>query len=301
MQAPDRAPNRALILEDARYWLGTITEANGYPLTVATVGEELLTAEEVGEDLPYLAVCPAATSPPPRYEYGGHREVFFDFVVIGHVRADSPTEREVIIAELEQAAHDALHKDPRRDGWAVDTLQIAGASSDEGVPARESRGGMVASFSATYRCNFHPQDETEVEMAHGELYQTAAIATPLTPGTFVPVNGTVELGDVRDFDEPANGRLRYTGIRARDFIVEAVGSALGNTAFDAILRLRINGVSVAKSQVRCAVDTAGRQPFAVRAILTLQPNDYVDLAVDGTGATATIEDLNLTALQVPKF
>jgi hypothetical protein len=206
-----------------------------------------------------------------------------------------------LIAALEQAVADVLQIDPRRDGWAVDTVQVTGPLSDEGVPSREARGGMVASFSTTYRTNFHPQDESEIRMAHGELFQTASAPTTLSPGTYVLVAGTTQLGSAKDFDQLSNGRLRYTGIKTRDFIVDVSASMLGNASFDAAFRLRQNGTSVAKSQIRRAVAAAGRQSVAVRAVLTLATNDIVDLAVDAAGTTVTAEDLNLTATQVPKF
>lgn len=320
----DLAPNRTLILEDFRYWISQVSEANGDDCTVRTVLEEMVPFDQVekpetqsGPVFPAVCVFESETTPPMNYESFGCREEWLDVAIVLHVDATTTTEKKLYLDELQAAIVAKLAIDRRRDGWAVDTKQFQPTRDDAAVLAKQGVNGATATGVMMFRCNFYPDDDTEQAMAQGEIYQTVVVATPITPGTFVPVNGTtisevagagVPPNILTDFSmsdvngTPVVGRLRYTGRKSRWFQVEASGSLIANASNQCQLRLRKNGASIAKTEVSMQTSATERRTFDVRGMVYLATDDYVDLAVDSAALTSvTLQALILSANQSPKF
>lgn len=168
---PSTTRNRESILADIKTTLQGITTANGYDSDVKLVEQERRTYEEVERSrMPWIGFWPALTQPPVvPYPFGQYAKIL-EVEVWAHVATDQDptteagrTERIQRLGRLEEDILVALDVDPTRGGYAVDTLQVAPASTDEGVPDQvqsRKRGerGSTGSLRIAFRCSFYPYD-----------------------------------------------------------------------------------------------------------------------------------------------
>jgi hypothetical protein len=115
------------------------------------------------------------------------------------------------------------------------------------------------------------------------------------------IPGLVTAGDaLADFDVPAAGRLRYTGTLTRTFGVRASMTVAGPGAIPVSFSFRIakNGVtSVPSEQTRSLWSFPGLQGVTLDALLTLAPNDFVEVyAAVSADATLELYELALVAV-----
>lgn len=281
----DQAPNRALILQDIRSWLGMITEANGYPITVRTVGDELKQADQMSKDLlPWVGVFTAPVQPGPVYFPFGRKEVLYDVVVVAHVRGANQAEKEAEVARLEQAIEEVLQIDPTRDGFAIDTVAAEAPDSDDAQPDKGGRVDWVTDLTIRYRCNFYPDAEARGRMAHGEIYRsglaTATVIGAGQVGAIQPFAGTTILGSAVLFDSPADGQLRYTGAKTRTMRLAGVGALYASVAMEVFVGISKNGTIIPSSVVSFNVSGAVEGvAFSVQHIGDLVESDVIKLEV----------------------
>lgn len=161
--------NRARILENIETTFASIVEGGGpgYHLTVRTVKRHLRATTDVDPDadLPSLDFFPAkGGNPGPVYFPFGAIEEQLDVTVIGMVAVDisaedgGDAEASTLLSELEEDARRALAVDPRRGGWAIETVKVDHGDTDEGRPNKAGIQDGIASAVWRFRCTYYPND-----------------------------------------------------------------------------------------------------------------------------------------------
>lgn len=115
------------------------------------------------------------------------------------------------------------------------------------------------------------------------------------------VGGTTLLGTEQEFDEPANGRIRYIGRYSKIFDVIITLSAVSSVANDTVsAAISLNNASVAASENAHTAAAAGTYvTLTVKARLTLVLNDTIGLKVGSTnaGANITVHRIHCQAIE----
>jgi hypothetical protein len=143
--------------------------------------------------------------------------------------------------------------------------------------------------------------------ARGALHVTTGGTAALLAASSWTVLGAVTLpalvtvGDsLADFDAPVAGRLRYRGAETRTFGVRAALTVSGPGAVPVSFGFRLakNGTTIeASEQSRSLWVFLGWQGVTVEALVTLAPNDYVEVfAAVSADASLTVAELSLVAI-----
>ncbi len=138
--------------------------------------------------------------------------------------------------------------------------------------------------------------------SHGALHFTDP-GTPTTitqASTFVVAANTASLQLAHRYDQPASGRLRYTGRVVAHTLVHFAGSVTGAASNQVVrIALAINGIIQVPSYVRTKLGSAGDdQAIATHLLVDLNPNDYLEvwLANDTGANNITVEHGYLAAM-----
>jgi hypothetical protein len=126
---------------------------------------------------------------------------------------------------------------------------------------------------------------------HGTMYRNVASATTISViGTYYKMAGTTTAGNLKDFDMPVDGRLRYTGAAAKHchIVISVSFTVAGNN--DVVgLKCAKNGTVMDESVQRRFVGTGTDiGSTAVHADAMLSTNDYLELWVANETATENI-------------
>lgn len=143
--------------------------------------------------------------------------------------------------------------------------------------------------------------------ARGALHVTTGGTAALLAASSWTVLGAasipalVTVGDsLADFDAPVAGRLRYLGTETRTFGVRAALTVAGPGAVATSFGFRIarNGTTIeASEQTRSLWAFLGWQGLSVEALVSLAPNDYVEVyAAVSADASLTVAELSLVAI-----
>lgn len=145
-------------------------------------------------------------------------------------------------------------------------------------------------------------------LPYGEIYLTAAVETSVAAvDTPIKAAGTTIItGNFTSiyFDQPAVGRLRYTGTQTEVFFVEGTFSmtaAANNKVFD--FHLYKNGSLIPGSTVSRKIATgADVGSAAISTGVELEEDDYVELWVENKtdDTNITLTHLNLFANGLPE-
>ena len=126
---------------------------------------------------------------------------------------------------------------------------------------------------------------------------TATTTGPITPGTYTKIGATsyVLYAKQTNFDEPVDGRLRYTGTITRDFRIQACVSLTSDEAVEASLRIAKNGTSQVESQIDIDIqDTTNTYSTCFQWLTSLATNEYVEAFITSDGGTPTFTAQALT-------
>lgn len=154
------------------------------------------------------------------------------------------------------------------------------------------------------------RDQTvSLAMQHGQLSVAGnAVATTIPDNTDfheVDVTGAIlssvsSILGTDDFDEPANGRLRYVGDETRMFhIVCTISFTAANNNQEIHMRLAKSGSVSAKAEIRRKVATgADVGSTAIHWLTTLETDEYISLFAKNITAAndITIVSFNLHAM-----
>ncbi len=138
---------------------------------------------------------------------------------------------------------------------------------------------------------------------NGAIFISTSAATTMTlVDTYYEVAGTTTLSSVvRDFDMPANGRLRYTAAPTRRTTVAGTISMTSDTNNQVIgFKLAKNGVVNDNTIVTRKVGTGSDVGNVMLAgAFSLAQNDYVSCFIENqtsAGTTVTLEHMVLSAV-----
>lgn len=145
--------------------------------------------------------------------------------------------------------------------------------------------------------------------SYGEIDVLAADSGTITISdttSYFEATGTATwtLGANSNFDQVANGRLRYTGTPSVEGYVSAVISMTGASGNQVLYwRLGINGTTQAATEVHRKIGAGtdvGAMPLG--GLLPLATNDYVSIWVRNTTSTAdiSIEASHLSVVTIPQ-
>ncbi|NJK30923.1 MAG: hypothetical protein HC927_00165 [Deltaproteobacteria bacterium] len=291
---------RALAIEDV---VQTLTQETAIP----TVIDGFLDVELIqGYRRPIVGVYASVPQPAPIEDtFGGSYREDIDLVLWGAVDADSPLEGRLGLARLERDCFEALFVDRRRGGWAFDTRKVGGTSTDEATLRREGKyGGLArfALFSTTMRVSYYPEEQgDERSVAHCDLY-LASPATVSVTQVAAPTElavGTLTIGNVLQWEPGPSGRARYTGTRVRTHLVEANFSLSQDPLSQApiSLFLALDGVAVARTEMRTILPDDELRQYALRAVLDLPRESEISVAIQpAETGLVTVSSLQITAL-----
>lgn len=125
---------------------------------------------------------------------------------------------------------------------------------------------------------------------HGCMYiSTPAATTISTADTPVKVAGTHTLDMSNNFDEPVDGRLRYTGEATKTFFVNAAISMTGGNNNTYSFYIAKNGTVNPATQVQRKLSTgADVGALALFGCVSLATNDYIEIFVENNGDTTNM-------------
>ncbi len=135
--------------------------------------------------------------------------------------------------------------------------------------------------------------------SYGSHYISTSAATAVTlVDTYYELNGTTTLGAVaRDFDQPASGRLRYTGAPTREVLITCTISTTSDTNNQVLsFKLAKNGTVSDETEVQRKVGTGSDiEAIAVTGLFSMANNDYISTFVaNSTSAGTSITGVNGT-------
>lgn len=132
--------------------------------------------------------------------------------------------------------------------------------------------------------------------AYGELATSGTTTTAITAGVYTKLLGVYILGESNLFDEPVEGRLRYTGSTTDVFHVHASISAESQSANRTFsFRIAKNGTTILDTQInRAYANASDPGAMSVHGLVELDPNDYVELFADVNTGTVNLDVDNLT-------
>lgn len=114
----------------------------------------------------------------------------------------------------------------------------------------------------------------------------------------VPVDVPVSLNaDALKFDSPADGRLRFTGVRSGHAVVQCTWSTATAAPRVLVLGIAKNGAVLEASRVLNTSPAANPTGNSVRVLTPVDPGDYFELWVGNTSGNqnVTFHSLNLFA------
>lgn len=129
--------------------------------TINRIERKLIIADDVGDAVNFDAACviPAESQPPPKYYPFGDIRKELDYWVIVHAAVTSETHRTQRVAEVERDVRCALAADPKRGGYAIETIEAESEISDEGwSELLASSGTGVVSVVMKFRSIYYPND-----------------------------------------------------------------------------------------------------------------------------------------------
>jgi hypothetical protein len=137
----------------------------------------------------------------------------------------------------------------------------------------------------------------------GALFWTAAAGASQAygPGAGNPVAlvppVAATLGAVQNFDQPSFGRLRFTGLVTKNFVVTMTASIGGSGALDDVyLLVYVNGAPLSAMTTRATSAATGFQSLAVTVSLQLATNDFLEVwAKNQTSANFNLAALSISA------
>lgn len=135
---------------------------------------------------------------------------------------------------------------------------------------------------------------------HGAIFSSTG-STANTSGTPIKIGGTFSLsGFERSFDEPVEGRLRYTGERTRDisFVLNFSFTSSANN-IDISLFSAKNGVVIPGSEIKTRIGTGADVGLLVTSFVGfLAKDDFLEAFLDTSSGNPTITTQRLTVVVV---
>jgi len=126
-------------------------------------------------------------------------------------------------------------------------------------------------------------------VAKGAMYISASSSTTIsTADTPVKVAGTYATELLEMFDEPIDGRLRYTGTTTKQFAVVCAISMSGTRNNTYSFYVAKNGTILTQTQVQRRVSNNDVGALAVVAEVSLATNDYIELFAENNGNTGDV-------------
>jgi hypothetical protein len=177
---------------------------------------------------------------------------------------------------------------------AVDQETIDGITEDHLIPSEE---GTI------FQCIGEGKwIELSAHNPYGEIYIASSAATTLTlAATYYVVAGTYAAGELYDFHHDTNGRLELEGSGTRRFHVTCSFSFEANKADVYNLRLAVNGITLAKTEIDRNIAVGGVNTVgaaAIQGLIELEAGDYIELwaaTTAQTNAALTVRHMNLIA------
>lgn len=151
--------NRDEILGHIETSLNALNGSIGSGLTLAVpVQREFVNYDDIPRaSMPFLCFFPTKGPSPEHFPFAQVRKRL-TVKIIGHAQALPQSTKTDAIAQFEEDVSDAMAIDPTRGGWAVDTIEIDSAETDEGVPEKGGRNSGTATAVMTYQIMYYPND-----------------------------------------------------------------------------------------------------------------------------------------------
>jgi hypothetical protein len=165
------------------------------------------------------------------------------------------------------------------EGYILDTVNFSGgATYTAGVTFADNKALFVNCKGVT----------NSADIAQMYFSNNATQNAIATTGVFEKIVGTTTASSVNQkFSHTAN-RLTYIGGTSRSFVITASASvnSVVTNAVVILVRIAVNGTTIAESESQATTSASGRnENFYSQAIVTLNPNDFVELFVaNGTNA-----------------
>ena len=131
---------------------------------------------------------------------------------------------------------------------------------------------------------------------HGALFSSSG-ATANTSGTPIKIAGTFTLSELaQSFDEPVDGRLRYTGERTRTFSF-GINFSFTSSANNINISLFVakNGTVLTDGEINTRIGTgADVGSLVISYLVSLTKDQYLEAFLDTSSGNPTITTQHLT-------
>ena len=166
------------------------------------------------------------------------------------------------------------------EGYILDTVNFSGGGSYlTGVLPNDNK-------SLFSNCKGVNNSNTIADVRMGSNTTTTVVTTA---GVAYKLAGNFLLNPVSQRFELVDNKLYYRGAVPKTFSISAIVTVSSGNNNEIGLYIGLNGVAIAQSEFYTTMNGNGRaENVACRAILTLQPDDYVDIHTENSEATANI-------------
>ncbi len=132
---------------------------------------------------------------------------------------------------------------------------------------------------------------------YGETHIVTPAGSAPGMGVFGKIAGTFAAGDLKEFDSPVNGRLRYIGTENRRHKIDIVGTLTSTGGANVKVGISRNGAAPLTDEQVEVKTSVEKSAVAVSAVVELAPQDYIEAwgTLDSAG-TFTAEKLKITAI-----